>query len=198
MMKVKQLLKNKKKTAIFGIATVCLVALGGGGYYLSQQKSEELDTPNSENSQTTQDMQAQESLPGKENTSASQTNSANPATGTTTTPSTTTTTLNDVSLQAIKSSDGAITLSLYGSQGSYDVEKCTNYQSSKCLVAWSVVVSNKTYEGHGGLFVDTMGVSEAKATYIAYSIVNGKRIGTSRPLTVNRDSFQDITTITGS
>jgi hypothetical protein len=197
-MKIKQLLKNKKKTATVGIATVCLVALGGGGYYLSQHKGEELNTSNPESNQTNQDTQAQESLPGKENTSANQTNSTNQATGTTTTPSTATTSLSDVSLQAIKSSDGAITLNLYGSRGSYDVEKCTNYQSSKCLVAWSTVVSNKTYEGHGGLFVDTMSASEAKATYIAYSVVNRKRVGTSKPLTVNRDSFQDITTITGS
>lgn len=188
-MKIKQFFKRKKKAVVIGIVAVCLAAAGGSEYYLSQKK----DNSNT-NTQTAQEKQVETNLDNKE---ASQKNQNDQNTNS----SQTTTSLGsiaNVSIQATKSSDGSISLNLYGPQGNYDVEKCSSYQNNRCSTAWIQITSNENYVGHGGLSIGTMGSNEIKATFLVYFVENGKRTSVSKPLTVDSSKFQDMTTVTGA
>jgi hypothetical protein len=195
-MKLKKFFKNKKATATTVVALLVVTLVGGGGYYLSQKKGKEDNNKNnqSKNQETSQDQQVGDNLKEKENqqqNQAAKQNNSQPQT-----QAVTPAILSDISIQAMKFGDETISLSLYGPSGNYDVEKCSNFQS-QCLSGWTVKVSNQSYAGHGGLPVDTMSVAESKSTYIIYKIIGGKRVSTSKPITVDRAQVIDTKTFVG-
>jgi hypothetical protein len=194
-MKLKKFFKSRKATATTIAALLVVSLVGGGGYYLSQKKGQEDNNKNnqSKNQESSQDQQVSDNLKEKENqqSQAAKQSSSQPQT-----QAVTSAILSDVSIQAMKFDDGTISLSLYGPSGNYDVEKCSNFQS-QCLSGWAVKVSNQSYAGHGGLPIDTMSIAESKSTYIIYKIVSGKRVSTSKPITVNRAQVIDTKTFVG-
>ncbi|MFA5197112.1 MAG: hypothetical protein WC437_01645 [Patescibacteria group bacterium] len=199
MMKIKPYLKNKKRLSIVAASIVVLGLLGGGGLYLSQSKGNELNKTNEKansNQAANNDQQTPENLKGKENTQNTTPNVTIPSTQNNQ-PATTPLVLMDVSIQAIKSPDGSISLSLYGSQGVYDVEKYASYQSGQCSSGWVLKVSGQNYSGHGGLSIETINASEGNPSYTVYKIVNGKRVSTSKPITINTASIVDTKTFIG-
>ncbi len=193
----KRFFKDKKKIFVVGIIAAGIIALGGGGYLLSVKNGESLNDSTSDGNKTAEEKQIEENLEAKEK--AQQNQKVDTPQAVNMVPKINAIgSLEGISLQAIKSSDGTILLTLYGSSGNYTVEKCSNYTANKCAVSWKPVVTNKSYAGHGGLAVDIMAAAETKATYMVYLVSNGTKTGESKPLTVDRNTFSGITTITGS
>jgi type II secretory pathway pseudopilin PulG len=198
-MKIKPFLKNKKKLTVVAFFIVVLGLLGGGGLYLAQSKSKEINKTdkniNQEQAINT-DQQIQENLQGKENIQSqtkNETVSGSQNSESVAAPAV----LDDVSIQAIKSSTGDISLSLYGPQGIYEAEKCLNYQTSQCLSGWGIKLSNQNYSGHGGLPIETIKMSEGSPGYVVYRVVNNKRASASKPIIVDTTSIVDTKTFIG-
>ncbi len=198
-MKIKTYLKNKKVLTIVAAIIVVLGLLGGGGLYLAQSKNKEsnkTDEKATQEKSISKEEQTQENLKGKEGVQ-SQT-SSNTNSNVQSNPSVVTSTLlSDVSIQAIKSSDGSIFLSLYGAQGTYDAEKCLTYQAGQCPGGWTATVSNQSYSGHGGLSLETISLAEGSPSYIIYRVENNKRVSSSKPIVVNTASILDTKSFIG-
>jgi hypothetical protein len=188
-MKTKRYLKGKSKVIYAAIGLILVAAIIGGGYYLSEKKGQELNK-NKTNSTATVSQQDQKNAAGK-----GQTQTTTPKAVTTTpapaetTPSTSTSTglalLEGVSIQALRDSDTqTLSLSLYGPEGTYDVDKCSNYQSGQCLSGWSALITDQAYAGFGGLTLEQWPATETSATYVAYKLVSGSKVSESNPITV--------------
>lgn len=196
-MKTKPFWKDKTKITYISVAVVLVVALIGGGYYLSAKKGAELaKTPATTSPKP--NTKTQQNASGKGQT-GSQTSKP---VATTTAPSTPSSTaglalLGGVSIQASKDTiDQTMSLDLYGPEGTYDVDKCANYLNNQCQTSWTNLVINQTYPGYGGLAIDQWPSSETTATYIAYKVISNAKISASNPITVDANLVNDIKTFT--
>ena len=197
-MKIKTYLKSKKGLTIVAAFIVVLGLLGGGGLYLAQSKNKgtkNIEEKVTQETATSTAEQTQENLSGKENAQSQTNNTATSSQSSV--PVVTSAVLNDVSIQAIKSPDGSIFLSLYGPQGTYDVEKCTTYQASQCSGGWVIKSSNQSYSGHGGLPLETINIADGSPSYIIYKVENNKRVSSSKPIVVNTATIVDTKSFIG-